>query len=153
MSRPAILLFASLTLVGLVLYDTYQRGLTAGRMESVTERVRVLRETVTVRDSVYRVDTIRLRVARTHWDTVRIRDTITIDSTIYVPLAPADSVIQACFAVVRSCGAVRLAQDSVIRGLEGVIKLQSNAKPSPIRLWAERALWLTAGIGIGKVIR
>lgn len=53
------------------------------------------------------LDTLYLTVTKPHWDTVKFRDTITINKVVYVPLAPADSTIKACEAGYATCRAAR----------------------------------------------
>lgn len=52
-------------------------------------------------------DTVYLTVQKPHWDTVRVRDTITVNKVVYVPLASADSAVHACEAGYAACRAAR----------------------------------------------
>lgn len=153
MNRTAVLIVGLAALVSFALYDTYSRGVAVGRSEVAARQVAIYQRVVRQTDSVYRADTIRLRLWRDRWDTVRIIDTVIIDNIVYVPRTVADSVVTACYAVLRSCEQRVAARDSVIRGLQGVITAKDAATPSVVRLWIERGLWMAAGVGVGSVIK
>ncbi len=71
-----------------------------GRLRHAPEAA--IREVVRA-ESVFVTDTVRLRQVLTRWDTVRVRDTITIDSVVYVPLRIVDSIVEACRPLPNSC--------------------------------------------------
>lgn len=154
MNRTAILVTALAALVTFALWDTYQRGVAAGRGAVAGQQVKVWTETLVVRDSVYVRDTTRLRVFRDRWDTAYVdverwkHDTIKVIEYV----RQADSTIKVCTAVLQSCEQRVAARDSVIRGLRDIVKQKEAATPSTVRLWLERGLWLAAGVGVGQII-
>ena len=62
----------------------------------------VIREVVRA-ESVFVTDTVRLRAVLTRWDTIRTRDTIVVDSIVYVPRTIVDSIVAACRPLPTSC--------------------------------------------------
>lgn len=150
--RTAILIAALSLLVVIALQDAKQRGIAEGRAEAAAQQVREVERLVVMRDTLYVRDTIRLTRWRERWDSVRVTDTLVLHDIVYVPRDAADSVISACYAVVRSCEARVAARDSLIVTLQEVIKAERDKRPSALRVWAERALWLGAGVGVGAVV-
>jgi hypothetical protein len=134
------------------LKDAEQRGARQARLAQLAARVETLEVIAARVDTIYR-DSVRTATKwRDRWDTVRVRDTITVDSVVYVPLAPAESTITACFAALRSCDRALAAKDTLITALRWQLDQQPKP-PSALRVWAERGLWLSAGLGLGRLVR
>jgi hypothetical protein len=100
--------------------------------------VKVLRETVHHYDTVYRTDTIRLRVAVARWDTVLTRDTLTRNDTVFVPRDEAVAVLSACQQALMTCERRVLARDSLHRAELDAVRAQI---PPAWKVWGERGLW------------
>ena len=149
LERGAIGLAIIALLVGYALHEARQTGRAEGRAEVAARRAVLYQRVVEKTDSVYTADTIRLRSWRDRWDTVRTRDTLVVDRIVYVPRAEADSVVTACYAVLRSCETRVAARDSLI------VSLRASIPPtlSRWRVWGERALFLGAGVGLGALVR
>ena len=151
--RGAIGLAIVAILIGYALHEARQTGRAEGRAEVAARAVVIRTAAVAKADTVYR-DSLRvLNRWRDRWDTVRVRDTLVVTrndtAVVYVPRAAADSVVKACFAVVRSCEARVAARDSLI------VSLKTSIPPAPsrLRVWGERALFVGAGVGIGAIVR
>jgi hypothetical protein len=153
LERAAIGLAIVAALVGYALHEARQTGIAVGRAEVAAREVVVRSRAVAKADTVYR-DSLRvLDRWRDRWDTVRVRDTVVVTrndtAVVYVPRTAADSIVKACFAVVRSCEARVAARDSLI------VSLRASMPPTPsrLRVWGERALFVGAGVGIGAIVR
>jgi hypothetical protein len=64
----------------------------------------LIREYATL-DTVWRTRKIRYDSVQSVYDTVRVRDTIVRNDTVFVPRAVADEAVRACQAVVETCEA------------------------------------------------
>jgi hypothetical protein len=146
-----VLVVALAAVLAWAIWDAERRGVAKGQAMAQAARVDTLWREVARTDTVWR-DSVRVAVRwRDRWDSVRVTDTVTIDSIVYVPLAPADSTIRACFAAVRSCDPALAAKDTLITALRWQLDQQPKP-PSALRVWAERALWLGAGVGVGALV-
>lgn len=120
------------------------------------ERTRVAVAVAARADTVWRTDTLRVTRTLTRYETARARDTVVVvrDSgaipVVYVRAAPADSAVQACRMVVRSCASALAARDSVIGAQRAEIRAIVAERPSLIRRVMGRAAWLGAGYVIGR---
>lgn len=151
-ARPYVLALALLCAVALLWRDAYERGRhDAGRAVRAAT-IRTITDTVRVRDIQYQRDTIRLTRWRDRWDSVRVTDTVTVAQVVYVPRTVADSVVSACYAVLRSCEARVAARDTLISTLRGALKAEQASRPSVVRVALDRALWAAVGVGIGAVL-
>jgi hypothetical protein len=113
MNRTTTLLLCALLMAGITL-DAYQRGQRSARAEHLAARIDTITRTVERLDTIYR-DSVRVAErTRVRWDTVVLRDTIRINDTLYVPLAPAQEAITACTAALRSCARAGAAKDTLI---------------------------------------
>jgi hypothetical protein len=134
------------------LQDAHRRGLAEGRAEAVVARIDTLREVVRVTDTVYRNARRTVTETLTRWDTTVLHDTITVDSVVYVPLAPAESVVVACRRLVASCDLAIAARDTLVRALE--LRIATMPAPRPAwQVWAGRAGWFALGAGLVKATR
>lgn len=81
-----------------------------GRTHERNQRIANYQHTTdTLRVAYAKLDTVYLRRVMyrdsimTEWDTVRLRDTLVRNDTVYVPRDRADSAIAACSAVTETC--------------------------------------------------
>jgi hypothetical protein len=100
--------------------------------------VQVLREVVHHYDTVYRTDTIRLRVAVARWDTIVTRDTLVRNDTVFVPRDEAVAVLSACQQALMTCERRVIARDSLHRAELDAVRAQI---PPRWKAWAERGAW------------
>ena len=149
MKRTAAIIATVAALIALASYDSYRRGVRHAEQKQLAARVDTLVLTVQKLDTAWR-DSVKISTRwRTQYDTVRIRDTITItrnDSVIvYIPRTVADSTINACFAVVRSCERAGMAKDTLIKALQAQV---NASKPTPSDLLRHG----TIGAAIGAIV-
>jgi len=71
---------------------------------------------------------------------------------VYVPRAVADSAINACFAVVRSCDRALAARDSFALGLEAQIHAMRASEPPAWRRWVQGGALILLGVGVGRIL-
>jgi hypothetical protein len=107
-----------------------------------------LRRAAQTRDTVYRQKWLP------RWDTVRTRETVTLNDTVYVPFAVADSTVMACTMALDACQRLGIQQDTVIARQRLVIQALER-KPGPCRVIGMRCevLTLVGGLVLGAVIR
>jgi len=104
MSQARLVLLALGAAAALVA-GAWELGRRDGRAEGLAVKRAAVVETLAVLDTVYRRDTLRLRVLVTRWDTLRQtvdqwkRDTLVVERVVQV----ADSTIRACTATVLTC--------------------------------------------------
>jgi hypothetical protein len=124
-------LLALVLLAGWAVVEAERRGHDRAQRAFAATRTDRLRDTVHHYDTVYR-DSLRIATRwQTRWDTVKLRDTVTIENTVYVPLAPAESTINACSAALRSCGRAGLAKDTLIAAQAEELSALRLVKPAP----------------------
>ena len=99
----------------------------------------VIREVVRA-ESVFVHDTVVLRRVLTKWDTVRARDTITVDSVVYVPLRIVDSIVEACRPLPTSCDRLVTAVRDSARDVRNR-PWQSAGLAYPLGAYYERDVW------------
>jgi hypothetical protein len=129
------------------------RGARLARVEQLTAQIETLEVRTQKLDTIWR-DSVRYATQwQTRWDTVRVQDTVTIDSVVYVPLAPAESTINSCYAALRSCARASLAKDTLIRAQANQITALQDMRPSLAKQLTRDALWLLTGFAVGTVIR
>ena len=97
-----------------------------------------MRDVVTLYDTTYITDTIRLRVAVTRWDSIVTRDTITRNDTVFVPRDEAVAVLSACQQALMTCERRVIARDSLHRAELDAVRAQI---PPRWKAWAERGAW------------
>lgn len=97
MTYQRVVIVAWGLLMGLIAFLSWRQGRRKPQAPAV-----VIREVVRA-ESVFVHDTVRLQRVLTRWDTVRSRDTITVDSIVYVPLRIVDSIVEACRPLPTSC--------------------------------------------------
>lgn len=140
-------LVAGLALLAVVLaaYSGHQRATHTALAARVDTLTRVERQL----DTIYR-DSLTIATRwKTRWDTVRVRDTMTIvrnDTTIvYVRRDVADSTINACFAVLRACDRAGVAKDT----LNAALRAQLLAAQPKL---AQRVTDASTGAVIGALL-
>lgn len=108
------------------------------RQEYIRDTVRVVKWATkyeTLRDSIFRTDTLRAR------DTVFVR-----------VVASADSTIRACRDVVSSCARNLALADSLRSIDQRIIRAYERARPSFVRRWSERLGWAAGGYLVGRAL-
>ena len=109
-------------------------------------RTQYVHDTVRVTKTTTRYETLRDSVLRT--DTLLAHDT-----TFVRVVASADTAIQACRDVVRSCTKSLALADSIHAVDQRMIRALTKAKPGAIRRWTERLVWGSVGYTIATVTR
>lgn len=106
-------------------------------------------------DTLYRIDTLRMRVAVHHWDTVKAKvDTITVPVPVEVVrevVREADRTINACQMVVQTCEQRVANRDSVIAELRKQRPLLLNTKESRLKRWGKDVAKVTLGASVGYI--
>lgn len=132
-------------------------GAASERLKDSNVAVKIAAETVRVRDTIYRRDTIRFRSVLTKYDSTRVTDTLVVTqhdtAVVYIPRAVADTAIQVCRSVILSCESRVAARDNVIIAKDSTIAALKASKPSGLRTWLDRALWLSAGAGLHAIAK
>lgn len=124
-------------------------GYYAGR-KNVKPREYALRVDTLVRESV-RLDTLwRNRKARydsviARYDTVRMHDTVVVDSIVYVPRDVADGIVFSCRSVLNTCEAQKANLTARLAVAESTI---AAPRPAPPKL-----PWVAAGVLIGLIVK
>ena len=148
----SVVLLAFAGLVGEALGRSRAEGDALDRSLAMV-RVEVARQTARA-DSLakrYRADTVRLWRSVSHYDSVRVRDTLLVtrvdtvhhDTTrvVFVPRAAADSAVAACVMAVRTCesrvGAERARGDAYAEEARLALAEASNAR--------SRGRWASVG--------
>lgn len=79
------------------------------------EKVTILVHEVKVLDSIFVHDTLKASVAKAHYDTARVRDTLWYHDTLWVPRKTADSAVNSCTQALHDCGRLRIVNDSLTK--------------------------------------
>ena len=153
LERGAIGLAIIALLVGYALHEARQTGRAEGRAEVAAREVLVKSRAVAKADTIYRDSLKVLTRWKTRWDSIRVTDTIVITRdtgrVVYVPRAAADSALNVCYAVVRSCDRAGVAKDSLIASLRAGIP----PDPSAWDTFRERAALVGFGVALAEVVR
>jgi hypothetical protein len=84
----------------------YWIGRTHGREHAIAG-LTYTTDTLTIQyaklDTMFVTRTVRKDSILTRWDTVRLRDTLTRNDTVFVPRAQADTALASCTAVLETC--------------------------------------------------
>lgn len=106
-------------------------------------------------DTLYRTDTLRLRVAVTRWDTVKAKaDTITVPVRVEVVkevIREADRTINACQVVVQTCEQRVANRDSIIVELRKQRPLLLGVTDSKTKRVLKKMGWVTLGAAGGYI--
>lgn len=117
----------------------------SARTVSYAERVDTLvRESVRL-DTVWRTRKVRYDSLIQAYDTVRLRDTVMVESTVYVPREVADEAVAACKAVVETCEAQKANLTARLTVAESLL----TTIPKP----PNRTLWALVGFVVGVVAK
>lgn len=79
------------------------------------------------------------------YDTIRVTDTIVVDSVVFVPRAAADEALQACNAVIVTCDEQKANLTARLAIAESIIQKKPNKHAA--------YLWATAGLLAGLLVR
>lgn len=145
--QPVVLAFG----VGVVLYSMgWCTGIRHAGRDVIHERIKVLTKEVKVADSIFVHDTVVATKLRTKYDSIRVRDTVTRNDTVFVPRAVADGTIQACTLALQDCVHVRALNDSLkVQILKiGKPSLLSHCGIGPSASLIESGGTVHAGIGL-----
>jgi len=125
------------------------------RLHASDSTIKVLEARKKVVDTLYRRDTVRLRIATTRWDTVKMGvDTITVPVPVEVVktiVATADTALRACSVVVQTCEQRVAQRDSIILVLKSQRPLLLDQKDGWAKRTAKKAGWVLLGAGIGYI--
>lgn len=100
------LVVASIVLMVVYTGVVYQLGREHGKAHAIaglTYSTDTLTIQYTKLDTLFMTRTVRKDSILTRWDTVRLRDTVTRNDTVFVPREVADSAISSCTAVLNTC--------------------------------------------------
>jgi len=158
--RPSLLYaLLALSLLGTkCAYDHGQRqaGVWQERARVADSTAKALGRTIRVTDTVYRRDTVRLTRRVQAWDTVT-RVVEALPDTVRVPVevvrwvvAEADSTIQSCLIVQRTCEQRVAQRDSLNAVLSQRLKIEQARRPAGWKRWAERAAWAGLVVLVAK---
>jgi hypothetical protein len=97
-------------------------------------------------DTVYDVDTVQLTRVRTRTDSLLLTDTVyTRDTVVQI----VERERQACDAVVATCEQRVAQRDTIIAGLDSIVKLQKKRTGSD---WKTKLGYLLGGVAAGALI-
>lgn len=107
-------------------------------------------DTIVLRDTIYRTDTVRLWRTLAHYDSIRVTDTVTRNDTVFVPRIVADEAVASCRATVLTCEQRVAARDQRIVLLDSLNRSTERALTAAERRGRrERIVWLGAGLLTG----
>lgn len=100
-----------------------------------------------------RTDTVWRTRVLPKWDSVRVTDTLVVDSVVYVPRPAADSAIAGCSLALRDCGRAKFALEQVVDVQDSLIKaLRKQPKPCKVAGVRCEVLTLVGGLVGGVLI-
>jgi hypothetical protein len=110
-------------------------------------------------DTIYRRDTLRMRVAVQRWDTVlqavvswdTLRVSVPAD-TVRVFVSKAEEAINACLIVAQTCEQRVANRDSIIVQLKAQRPLLLGNKESRWKRWGKNVVKVTAGASVGYIV-
>lgn len=146
---------AALAVLG---YGCEQRkvGELAGQLIVLARERDALAKAAKVVRTQYVHDTVRVTKTTTRYETLRdsvIRtDTLLAHDTTFIRIvASADTAMQACRDVVRSCTKSLALADSIHAIDQRMLRAYQQAKPGALRRWGDRLLWAGAGYALGHL--
>lgn len=152
-TKYGLALIVSVILTGCVWYIYHlggQRATLAMRLKASDSTIVALSARSALRDTGYRTDTLRLRVAVDRWREKTRWDTVTVPvpaETVKVIIRAADVALNACSAVVETCEQRVAVRDSTIAVLRAQRPLLQAQRPSiKGRIW-----WGLAGAAAGYI--
>ena len=160
MTLKSQLYVAAFAVIVAVLAYAYNAGKEAAtlrqRLHASDSTLAVLSKRAKATDTLYRRDTVRLRVATQHWDTVKAGvDTVTLSvpvETVRYIIATADTTIRACSLVVQTCEQRVAQRDSLITVLKGQRPLLTKSAEGKFSKATKTAGWVLLGAGAGYIV-
>lgn len=154
---PALLALAVSMLIGACVYG----AIMADRYAEARGEVKVLKgalaqanDTLTVyKARAAKSDTVWRVKVKPVWDSVRVTDTVRIDSVVYVPLAAADSAVGSCTRALDACQVAGIKAQAVMDQQAALIKVLEK-RPGPCRVLKVRCELITgvAGLAAGVLL-
>lgn len=141
----ARLALLALLFVVVVSVDRWEDRVYSAKLAALTDSLNVARAETARRDTIYVRDTVRYRETRVRWDSVRVTDTVVVDSVVYVNRDVADSTVKACDDALASCGSLVLGLRSELATTNDLLALERK-RPRPPRCG------LYAGYGLAATI-
>lgn len=156
-SQLYMLAFAFMVAVLAYAYNAGKEAATLRqRLHASDSLVVALSKRAKATDTIYRRDTVRLRIATQHWDTVKAGiDTVTISVPIEVVrtvIATADTTIRACSLVVQTCEQRVAQRDSIILTLKSQRPLLIKSADGRVEKVAKKVGWVLLGTGVGYIV-
>lgn len=151
---PLILTVALVATLWWVYHLGGERATLRQRLHASDSVVAVLRARTAAIDTVYRVDTVRLRVAVDRWREVTRWDTVTAPvpaETVKVIVATGTAALNACQQVVVTCEQRVATRDSLIAVLRQQRPLLTQ-QPSRLTRAKRAGTWLLVGAGLGYFV-
>jgi hypothetical protein len=127
------------------------RTLKAG-IEVLADRVDSLKGEAGKVDTVYRTDTLNLTRVRRVTDSVLLTDSLFLRDTVYLRprvMGLVESERAACTDALRTCEQRVAQRDTIIAGLDSIVKLQKKRQGSD---WKTKMGYLLGGAAIGVLI-
>ena len=160
MTLKSQLYVAAFAVIVAVLAYAYNAGSEAAtlrqRLHASDSLVVALSKRAKATDTLYRRDTVRLRVATQHWDTVKAGvDTVTLSvpvETVRYIIATADTTIRACSLVVQTCEQRVAQRDSIILTLKSQRPLLTKGADGRMEKVAKKVGWVLLGAGAGYIV-
>ena len=121
------------------------------RLHASDSTIAALRAPSVARDTIYRIDTLRYRVAVDRWKETARWDTVTIQvpaETVKTIIREANTALNACSVVVQTCEQRVATRDSLIRELQKREPLIAN-RPSVFARLRDKAVPVFIGAGLG----
>ena len=121
------------------------------RLHASDSTIAALQARSVARDTIYRIDTLRYRVAVDRWKETARWDTVTIQvpaETVKTIIREANTALNACSVVVQTCEQRVATRDSLIRELQKREPLIAN-RPSVFARLRDKAVPVFIGAGLG----
>lgn len=129
-----------------------QRGAYKAETKQLDTSNAALRAHAAKVDTVHVRDSVRYVVRQARYDTLYVRDTVTVHDTLYVRKDLADSTLRACSDVFLSCERKVAVRDSIIANRDERITL-SDRMAADIRRQSTRdkLVWAIVGAASGRL--
>jgi len=135
-----------------------ERALLRQRLHASDSTIAALTQRARTVDTLYRTDTVHLRVAIARWDTVRQTvehwDTARVAvpaETVKVIVRAAEQVVNACSVVVLTCEQRVAQRDSIIAVLKHERPLIQAQRPGRLARWRNELVGVALGVGVGYI--
>lgn len=152
MSRELVALVLGAALAGFTVHGCSERAI--GRLEAERNHARQdakhwEQEAGRV-DTVFRVDTVRLALTRRVTDSILVRDSLIRTDTVRILLAAER---QACDQAISTCELRVQARDSIIAAKNREITALVKQRPGWLERAGGKLLWAGIGFGIGAAVK